>query len=73
MFQQFFRGSDLLIFPVVGLVIFILSFVGVLAYVFIGLREKEKVRRIAALPLEGDDVSSIVVSSAPRGGKRSDA
>lgn len=73
MFQQFFRNSELLIFPVVGLIIFFLSFVGVLAYVFIGLRNKDKVRRIASLPLEGDDGPAALGPRAQRGGERSDA
>jgi cbb3-type cytochrome oxidase subunit 3 len=54
MFQEFYARSDHLIWPLVGLLIFVLLFVGVLAYVFFGLRDKEKVDEIAALPLAED-------------------
>jgi len=54
MFQDYFAQSDHLIWPLIGLVIFVLLFVGVLAYVFLGLRDKEKVDEIAALPLAED-------------------
>jgi hypothetical protein len=52
MFQEYFSGSNHLIWPLIGLVIFVTMFVGVLAYVFLGLRDKDKVAEIAALPLE---------------------
>ena len=54
MFQDYFANSDQLIWPLVGLLIFVLFFVGVLAYVFLGLRDKEKVDRMAALPFAED-------------------
>ena len=54
MFQDYFANSDQLIWPLVGLLIFVLFFVGVLAYVFLGLRDKDKVDRMAALPFTGD-------------------
>ena len=57
MFQDYFAQSDHLIWPLVGLVIFVLFFVGVLAYVFLGLRDKEKVDEIAALPLADDSTA----------------
>ena len=50
MFQDFFAKSDLLVWPVMGLLIFVLIFVGVLAYVFLGLRDKDKIDRMASLP-----------------------
>jgi cbb3-type cytochrome oxidase subunit 3 len=37
-----------------GLLIFVLFFVGVLAYVFLGLRDKKKVDLMAGLPLADD-------------------
>ena len=57
MFQDYFAQSDHLIWPLVGLVIFVLFFVGVLAYVFLGLRDKDKVDEIAALPLADDSTA----------------
>ena len=57
MFQEFYAGSNLMIWPLIGLLIFVLLFVGVLAYVFLGLRDKEKVDEIAALPLADDSTA----------------
>jgi len=57
MFQEYFADSEHLIWPLVGLVIFVLLFVGVLAYVFLGLRDKDKVDEIAALPLFEDSAT----------------
>ncbi len=57
MFQDYFAQSDHLIWPLLGLVIFVLFFVGVLAYVFLGLRDKDKVDEIAALPLAQDSAT----------------
>ncbi len=54
MYQEFFAKSDHLIWPLLGLVIFVSIFVGVLAYVFLGLRDRKKIDAIAALPLEID-------------------
>ena len=50
MFQDFFAKSDLLVWPVFGLLIFLMIFVGVLAYVFLGLRDKDKIDEMASLP-----------------------
>ncbi len=55
MFQEYFSGSDHLIWPLLGLLIFVVIFIGVLAYVFLGLRDKDKLRDIASLPLADDD------------------
>ncbi len=57
MFQDYFAQSDHLIWPLIGLLIFVLLFVGVLAYVFLGLRDKKKVDEIAALPLAEDSAT----------------
>ena len=54
MYQEFFAKSDHLIWPLLGLVIFVSIFIGVLAYVFLGLRDRDKIDAIAALPLETD-------------------
>lgn len=54
MFQQFYSGSDLMIWPLVGLLIFVTVFVGVLAFTVFGLRDRRKLEDIAALPLEPD-------------------
>ncbi len=57
MFQDYFARSDHLIWPLMGLLIFVLLFVGVLAYVRLGLRDKNKVDEIAALPLAEDSAT----------------
>lgn len=54
MFQDFFAKSTLLVWPLLGLIIFVTIFAGVLAYVFLGLRDKDKISEMAALPLEPD-------------------
>jgi len=57
MFQEFYAKSDLLIWPLIGLIIFLAVFAGVLAFVFFGLRDKEKLDAVASLPLEPDHVT----------------
>ena len=57
MFQEYFAQSEHLIWPLVGLLIFVMLFVCVLAYVFFGLRDKEKVDEVAALPLFDDSAA----------------
>jgi len=57
MYQQFYDKSDLLNWPIVGLVIFIGLFLGVLGYVFFGLKNKDKVDAMAALPFETENES----------------
>lgn len=54
MYQEFYANSSHLIWPLVGLIIFVSIFIGVLAYVFFGLRDRDKIDAIAALPLELD-------------------
>jgi hypothetical protein len=52
MYQEYLAGSSYLIWPLIGLIIFVTMFLGVLAYVFLGLRDKDKVDKMAALPFE---------------------
>ncbi len=59
MFQDYFTGSNHLIWPLLGLVIFGSLFLGVLAYVFFGLRDPDKLRDIASLPLASDDLPNL--------------
>ena len=54
MYAEFYAHNPLLFWALVGLVFFITSFVAVLLYVFIGLRDKRKVDYLAGLPLEPD-------------------
>ena len=54
MFGEFYAQSPLLFWPLVGLVIFVVSFAAVLLYVVFGLRERSKVEYLAALPLQDD-------------------
>ena len=55
MFQEFFSRSDHLVWPLIGLLMFTALFVGVLAYIFFGLRDRNKIDDIAALPLEPEN------------------
>ncbi len=59
MFQDYFTGSNHLIWPLLGLIIFGTIFIGVLAYVFLGLRDPEKLREISSLPLAADDMPNL--------------
>jgi cbb3-type cytochrome oxidase subunit 3 len=54
MYQEFLAKSGLLVWPLIGLLIFVTIFAGILGYVIFGLRDKKKVDEIAALPLEDD-------------------
>ena len=55
MFAEFYAQSPLLFWPLVGLVIFLVSFAAVMVYVLVGLRDKRKVDYMASLPLESDN------------------
>ncbi len=58
MFQEFFSRSTLLVWPLVGLLISVAFFVGVLAFVFLGLRDRGRVSELAALPF-GDNEETV--------------
>ena len=55
MFQQYFADSTLLVWPLIGLAVFVLSFIAVLIYVVFGLRDADKRHHIASLPLDDDN------------------
>lgn len=55
MFQEFFSRSTLLVWPVVGLLISVAFFTGVLAFVFLGLRDRRRIDELAALPFASED------------------
>ena len=59
MFQEFYSGTDLLIWPLVGMGLFLLSFIGVLLYVFFVMRKGRNLDRIASLPLEDDNLINL--------------
>ena len=67
MYQEFYANSEHLIWPLLGLVIFVSIFIGVLAYVFFGLRDRDKIDKIAALPLESDSGSDAAVPGLAKG------
>ena len=53
--KEFFASRiDLMLLPQLAFWLFLLVFLGVLAWAIFGLRDKEELRRIAALPLEDD-------------------
>lgn len=54
MFAEFYSQSPLLFWPLLGLLIFVVSFAAVMLYVVFGLRERRKVEHLAALPLQDD-------------------
>ena len=67
MFKEYFSGNEHLVWPVIGLVLFVTIFIGVLAYVFLGLRDKTKVDEIASLPFTPEHpVDSQAKGRAPR-------
>ena len=51
MYKEFYAGSDLMNWPLIGLGIFVLTFIGVLLYVFVGLKDSPTIDRLAAMPL----------------------
>jgi hypothetical protein len=55
MYQQFYQGSSLLIWPLVGLLLFVASFAAVLVYVIVGLRDRRSLEHLAGLPLDSGD------------------
>ena len=67
MYQEFYANSSHLIWPLMGLVIFVSIFIGVLAYVFFGLRDRDKIDAIAALPLELDSGTDTAVPGLATG------
>ncbi|MFO7609124.1 MAG: CcoQ/FixQ family Cbb3-type cytochrome c oxidase assembly chaperone [Candidatus Krumholzibacteriia bacterium] len=54
MYQEFYARSGLLVWPLVGLILFLAVFIGVLAFTFFGLRDRRRIDELAALPLEPD-------------------
>jgi hypothetical protein len=57
MFLEFLAQQDLLVWPVVGLVIFFTVFVAVLVRLALGGRRPGVLAEITALPLEDDERS----------------
>lgn len=54
MYQEFYRGSQLLHLPLVALVIFLGVFVGTFLWLFVIQRKSTRFETLALLPLEGD-------------------
>jgi hypothetical protein len=54
MIQEFLARSDQLLWPVAGLLLFLTLFCGVLALVWFGMRDPEKLAELASLPLADD-------------------
>jgi cytochrome c oxidase cbb3-type subunit IV len=65
MYQEFFAKSDMLVWPLMGLLIFMAIFTGVLAYVFLGLRDRNKIDEIASLPLADDEMTASETEGEP--------
>ena len=58
MYQQFFRDSEWLSLPLVALVFFFLFFIGVLARVAFGMRDRRRLDELASLPFRSDRTDS---------------
>lgn len=70
MFQDFFSRSTLLSWPLMGLLLSVAFFVGVLAFVFLGLRDRRHVTELASLPFDIDEtVEGPVPGGAGRTGR----
>jgi hypothetical protein len=54
-FQEFFSRSTLLAWPLAGLLLSVTFFVGVLAFVFLGLRDRRHVHDLASLPFDAEE------------------
>ena len=52
MFQEFYRGSDLLHLPLYALVFFVAVFLGVVAWVWVFGRRDERFDQLARIPFE---------------------
>ena len=55
MFQEFFSRSTLLVWPLVGLLLSLAFFTGVLAFVFLGLRDRRRIDELASLPFVAEE------------------
>jgi len=64
MYQQFYHGSSLLLWPLLGLLLFVASFAAVLFHVIVGLRDRHAVERLAGLPLDSGDEHPVVAAAA---------
>jgi hypothetical protein len=67
MYQDYFAGSSLLVWPLVGLLLFVASFAAVLFYVIVGLRDRRSLEHLAGLPLDSGESSPTVAASAADG------
>lgn len=59
MFADYFARSHLLFWPLVGMGIFLATFVIVLARVAIGMKRGVSLDRVASLPLEPDTAGEV--------------
>ena len=58
MFREYLAAKELGIFPVLALLIFFTTFLGVLGYVIFGLKRREVRDRLASLPFDGDETTA---------------
>ncbi|HWV37376.1 MAG TPA: CcoQ/FixQ family Cbb3-type cytochrome c oxidase assembly chaperone [Vulgatibacter sp.] len=59
MFQEAYRGSELLHLPMFALFLFLAVFVGTLLWLFVFQRHSDRFARLARIPLDADaDVAS---------------
>lgn len=69
MFQEFFSRSSQLVWPLMGLLLSVAFFIGVLAYVFLGLRDRGHISQLASLPFDTEETSesSVAIEAGPIG------
>jgi hypothetical protein len=54
MFQDFFSRSELLRLPLIGMILCLAAFIGILVRHYLGLRHGESFDHLASLPLDDD-------------------
>lgn len=57
MYQEFYRGSQLLHLPLFAFLLFFGVFVGTCVWLFVVQRKSPRFQRLSQLPLEGDSSS----------------
>jgi hypothetical protein len=62
MFHEFLAKTSLTVWPILAFILFFATFLGVCAAIVTGIYRRQNLSRVAALPLEDDD---LVEGSAP--------
>ncbi len=54
MFEEFLTSNGHMILPIISLILFFASFIGILIYVLFGLRDRDKLAHLETLPLDSE-------------------